>query len=157
MPNPLMAHNVEVAAVLFTSSGRLLVTHNPRWGSFSAPMSKRRRWQDPQIPLGVREEEWHITAARVAGEVFGRTFLPKHLPKPFHELRQYKQSDIDGLWKLYNFHLFHLPLAKKLPLAPGVIGEWHTAAELAAVEPVSPTLRFLLQHLDEEGKLPLGK
>lgn len=149
----MQAHKVEVAAVLITGQGILAVLNRP-WGSFTLPMTKRRKWLDAQISAGFREEDWQITATRAVAEVLGRTFTRRELPKFCLEVRQYKQSDMDGQWKVYDFQVFTLAFTERPPLAQGVTGEWLSREDLRKREPISPTTRYLLTQLEKAGKLP---
>ena len=152
----LPATHIEIAAVVIACQGRILAVHNARWGSFTIPMTKRRRWQDPAVLSGVREEEWSITATRAVAEVLGRTLPKEELRKSLSQVRQYKQSDIDGIWKLYDIEIFQFKVKEEPPLAPGVIAEWLTPGEFQAREPMSPTARFLLKELAKGKKLAIA-
>src|SRR5258707_6987400 len=145
---------VDVAVVLIKNAERILAVHNPRWGAFTFPMTKRRTWKDPEISAGIRHEEWGVAATRAAAEVLGITFAPGSIPTPVTELRNFKQSDFDGKWKLYNLHVFQLTLADDAHLAQVVNAEWLPPDDFKKRQPISPTARYVIDHLLLEGLLP---
>jgi len=149
--------NVEVVATLILQERKLLTVYNPRWGAFSFPMSKRKQFTDEASSKAVHREDWKKTAARVAGEVLGRTFRPDEFPQPLCEIKDYEQSDADGVWKLYTIQVFGLKLPQGAKFAPGVAGEWLPAAELKTREPITRTARFILARLEEQDLLPPWK
>ena len=40
--------HVYVAVALIKRESDILLAYNPRWGSYSLPMSKLREWEDPR-------------------------------------------------------------------------------------------------------------
>ena len=56
---------VEVAVTVFCQPGLVLTVYNDKWGSFTLPMTKRRRWEDPSLRGGVKTEAWRDAAIRV--------------------------------------------------------------------------------------------
>jgi hypothetical protein len=92
--------------------------------------------------MAAHPEDWQKAADRVAGEVLGRTFLPQEFPKSLCEIKDYEQSDADGVWKLYTIQVFGLELPKTPLLAPGMVGEWLSAANSSPANPspVPPVL-----------------
>lgn len=151
---PMAFHRVEVAVTIIASGKKILAFYNPRWGSFTLPMTRRKKWQDPAIPIGVRDEEWRVSAARAAAEILGRTFGPDQFPKHVTEIREYRQSGEDGIWKIYEFQVFGLSVAEGTKPVAGEITTWLEPAEFAGHEPVSSTARYVVSVLDERGLLP---
>ena len=129
---------LEVAAVLITQGSRVLVVYNAKWGSFSLPMTKRRKWDDPNIPVAHREESWTTAAARAAAESLGRTVTGLEF---LADVPRFGQGDRDGAWKRYHFQVFRLAVPAGTELRPGTVGEWLTVDELLdpARGPISPT------------------
>lgn len=153
--SPMPTPKVDVAVAMITCGKRILAIYNPKWGAFSIPMTKRRKWRDRAVRLGAKEEEWPLAASRAAAEVLGRTLAPEELPLPLHEILEYRQNDADGVWKLYNLHVFKLPLPKiPASLGLGIDGEWLVADQLQKNVPVSSTVRYLLKELEGSDKLP---
>jgi hypothetical protein len=151
MPTP----KVDVAVAMIACGKKILAIYNPKWGAFSIPMTRRRKWRDPAMRLGPKDEEWRLAASRAAAEVLGRTLAPGELPAPLHEILEYRQNDADGIWKLYNLHVFKMTLPKPpASLGFGVTAEWLTADELHERVPVSSTVRYLLKELEGADKLP---
>jgi len=150
------AQQPEVAVTVIAHGARILGVHNERWGVFTLPMTRRRAWQDPEISPVLRQEEWEITATRAAAEVLGRTFPKKTLPKPLldpNETRDYRQSDADGVWKVYHLRVSGLAV-EDTRLAPGVFGEWLAPDDFREREPISPTARYVIDKLRLQGRLP---
>lgn len=133
--------------------GLLLAVFNPSWG-FTLPMTKRRQWQDPSISEGVRKEEWVHAAARVAAELLGRTLAPDEFPKQLAEIKQYQQSDADGIWKIYELQIFGLKFRDKDKLASGVVAEWCKPKEFGERQPISGTARYIVSELSSKELLP---
>ncbi len=150
--------NVEVAGTIIACGEQMLVVNNIKWGAFSFSMTKLRRRQDPALGIGMHLEQPQAAAIRAAAEVLGRTLAEHELPSLLHEVKEYRQSDADGIWKLYNLHIFQMTLPKR-PAIPGagLEIEWLTATELRNRQPVSSTVRYLLTCLEEQGKLPPWK
>ena len=148
---------VEVMAALILQGRNLLAVYNPRWGAFTFPMSKRKQFADDAGSKAVWPEDWKKAAARVAGEVLGRTFLPHEFPQALCEIKDYEQSDAEGVWKLYTIQVFGLKLPEGPLLAPGVVGEWLPVAEFKTREPITRTARFILARLEEQELLPPWK
>jgi hypothetical protein len=144
---------VDVAVVVLRGEGRVLLVYNPQWSSFTLPMTKRRRWQDPRVPPANREEAWVEAAARAVGECLGTTFTQP--PGLLADLAEFHQGDRDGVWKRYHFQVFQLPLLTGQQHATGAVTEWLTPAEILDPErrPISPTARSLVQELMGRGLL----
>ena len=145
---------VEAVAVLLMQGGKILTVFNPRWGAFTLPMSKRKQFRDAVVSEAPRLEEWDRAAARVAAEVLGRSFAREDFPKPLCEIKDFEQSDADGVWKLYTIQVFALKLSAGDKLAPGIIAEWMSSADLKVREPVTYTARFILNRLEEGKRSP---
>ncbi len=146
--------NVEVVATLLQQRAKFLLVFNPRWGAFTFPMSKRKFFRDSAVSQAVTPEKLEHAAARVAAEVLGCSFRPKDFPRALVSIKGFEQSDADGVWKLYEFHVFGLKLRKEKRLVPGLIAEWMSPKEILSCEPVTRTARYLLQRLEEKGLLP---
>lgn len=129
---------LDVAAVLITQGSKVLLVYNEKWGSFTLPMTKRRVWDDPKIPVAHREESWNTAAARAAAEALGKTVTGLEF---LVDIPKYSQGDREGTWKRYHFQLFKLAVPKSAQLKPGTIGEWLTVEEIVdnGRGPISPT------------------
>jgi hypothetical protein len=147
--------SVEVVATLLVQGKKMLAVFNPRWGAFTFPMSRRKFFRDSDVSEAATPEKLDRAAARVAAEVLGRSFPPNDFPTPFVEIKNFEQSDADGIWKLYTIHVFTLKLSEGVRLAPGVIAEWLTPNDFQTREPVTHTARFILGRIDEQ-KLKLS-
>lgn len=149
-PRPELA----VTIIAVEDSDRILTTFNPRWGSFTLPMTKRKSWIDPQAPAGNRQEDLVMTATRAAAEALGRTLDKATLPHALLKEIDYRQSDSEGIWKVYSLYLFGLKVPQATGLAPGIIGEWLNPTGFRNRDPISPTARYVIDCLDREGQLP---
>jgi hypothetical protein len=81
-----------------------------------------------------------------------------HAPTPAPE--EYRQSDADGIRKIYHLHVFQMPLPAKptsFSFGAGLQTEWLTVEEWRTRKPVSSTVPYILQCLEEENKLPPWK
>jgi hypothetical protein len=148
-----MAHQpdfpvVEVAAVAITRGPKILALYNHQWGAFTLPMSERRAWHDPNVPRADHVEEWLEAAARASAEILGRTCTPVFL---LDNQGEYQKSGRDGQWKRYHFQIFHVHLDDDPRLVPGAVVEWLTPEEFSRRRPISPTARYLIAKLQEEG------
>ncbi len=146
--------NVEAVATVLANGRKLLAVFNPRWGGFTLPMSKRKQFRDRSVCEAARAEEWPTAAARVAAEVLGRSFAPADFPRALTEIKDFEQSDADGIWKLYSIRVFGLAVSDNVRLAPGVVAEWLEPEEFQVREPMTRTVRFLLTRLEAQGCLP---
>lgn len=145
---------VEAAVLLIKRGEKALAIHNVKWGAFTLPISRRRSWRDSEFPNAKsRKEEWTAAASRIAAEILGKTFLTTAVPKPLLELQGFKQSDSDGKWKIYNLHIFELLVEGDVGLAYGINGEWLSARDFKQRQPISPTARYVIDHLLLEGHL----
>lgn len=156
---------LEVVATLITRGERLLAVFNDKWGSFTLPMTKRRRWADPNMAKGEIDEKWGDAAARAAAEWLGQTSTTP--PRfPFEDanrqqggvglkIAEYQQSDRDGIWKRYHFRVFRLSLDGDAALSGSGMTEWLTFEQFhdKARRPISETARFLLARVQGEAKL----
>lgn len=142
---------VEVAVSVIVRGNQILAVYNPKWMAFTLPMTKRRRWQDPNIPPAQREEAWIDAAARAAAEWLGCTVTGlTELPA---EISPYHQSDREGQWNRYNFRIFRLTLEANQESLEGTVTQWLTHEQLldANRRPLSPTVRHVLQALIQAG------
>jgi hypothetical protein len=145
---------VEAVATVLADGPRILAVFNPRWGGFTLPMSKRKQFRDSSISPAIRQEEWPTAAARVAAEILGRSFIPADFPQPLCEIKDFEQSDADGVWKLYTIQVFGLAVTGHVRLAPGVVAEWLRPEDFQQREPMTHTVRFVLGQMAEQGLLP---
>ena len=139
--------SVETVAVIIRRDEEILLVFNEKWSAFTLPMTKVRQWTDPNIPPARREEKPAAAAVRAAAECLGKTLAvqPTHLK----DIRGYRQSDRDGVWKEYVIHVFTLPLPEEQPEKEpwsGIRSEWLTADEIleGCRGPISPTARDVI-------------
>jgi hypothetical protein len=144
---------VEVAVAVITQDTRILAVYNPLWSSFTLPMTKRRTWQDPNIPPAHREEDWADAAARAAAEWLGQTSTA--VPQLLAEIREFRQSDREGVWREYTFQVFQIPPGTHRGPRPDAVCQWLTVNEWLDPErrPISPSARELIKHLQAEAGL----
>ena len=145
---------VEVAVTVMARDAKMLAIYNHKWGAFSLPMTKRKKWQDPQISLGVCEEDWTVTATRAAAEALGKSFAPKQFPRRLMEVKEYRQRGEDGIWKVYAFQIFGMDIPGHATLHSGTVAEWLTPAEFDTHQPLSTTARYLVHTLEKNNLLP---
>ena len=141
---------VEVAVNVIFRPGLILTVYNDKWGAFTLPMTKRRRWQDPTRSRGIRNEPWRDAAVRAATELLGRTFAPSELPSLLMKVEKaYQQSDRDGIWKEYRFQVFSMNLHPNERLLDNVTAEWLDPGDIldGKIRPVSETAQFILLQL----------
>jgi hypothetical protein len=141
--------SLDVAVTLIRRGPRVLMILNASWSAFTLPMTKRREWQDPNIPRGHREESWVDAAARAAGECLGRTFTAE--PVLRESLPEFLQSNRSGVWNRYYFQVFEIPWPENDEIRSGAVFEWLTPAEILdeARRPISPTARHIIARLQE--------
>lgn len=149
--------SVEVIATVLVQGPHFLSNFNPRWGAFTFPMSRRKGFLEKTVSLAATPEPLDRAAARVAAEVLGCTFPPEAFPKFLCDVKEFEQSDADGVWKLYHIHVFGLELPPGTDPVRSVVTEWLTAEQLKTREPVTHTARVLLRELAAAGKLPPWK
>jgi hypothetical protein len=148
---------VEAVAVLVAQGDKILMVFNPRWGAFTFPMSKRKEFRDPTVSQAGRPEDWSRAGARVAAEVLGRSFAPGEFPKLLCEIKEFEQSDVDGVWKLYSIGVFGLEAPAHCQVASGITAEWLRPSDFQGREPITHTARFIISRLAETGALPPWK
>ena len=143
---------VDVVATLVCREDQILAVYNERWGAFTLPMSKRRRWKDPQTKAeSEREEEWEDAAVRVAAEWLGQTTTEK--PQFLLDLAEFQQSDRDEKWKRYHMQAFRLVVPHAVTASPGRVTEWLTAEQILDENrrPISATARYVVAELHLKG------
>lgn len=139
---------VEVSVVLITDTdGRFLLDFNGHWGGFTPPMSKRH-----ELPAKARGdtstlESPHAAGIRAAVEVLGRPLAPSALIALDVNVPPWNQSGRDGQWKRYQYHLFGLETNIVPQPLPGHAAVWLTRTELETLEPISATMRAILNVL----------
>ena len=142
----LQFKTVQVAVTVIQSGQKILTVYNPKWGSFTLPMTKRRQWQDPSADNGTRDEEWADAAARAAAEWLGRTF--GDFPEPLLEIADFQQSDREGTWKWFRLMVFRILLDRQERLVDGAIAEWLADDEFQPNRrPISDTARHVIAEL----------
>ncbi len=141
---------VDVAVTVIRRGGKVLLCLNPKWAAFTLPMTKRRSWQDPNIPKAHREEKWIDAAARAACECLGRSFTVE--PILCAELLEFLQSDRNGIWKRYGFQVFEIPWPEGEEVRSSVAVEWLTPQEILdeSRRPISETARHIIARLQAQ-------
>ena len=146
--------HVEVAVALVRSGDEILTVYNPKWEAFTLPMTKRRRWKDPDESVAnEHEEDWADAAARAAVECVGRTVsIPA---EPLHVITDLEHSGRTREWKHYRVHVFEVRLNKPAELVQGLVVQWLTVEELLdeCRRPISPTAREVVRQLRANHKL----
>ena len=68
---------VEVAVAVIQLADRILAVYNPQWRCFTLPMTKRRKWVDPnpEVKSKTREEDWLVAATHSSIQDFCKNFL----------------------------------------------------------------------------------
>lgn len=145
----------EVAVTLIEQGGRILAVYNEPRAWFSLPMTKRRRWYDPSAPLGSEEripkkEEWTDAAVRAAAEWLGSTSSTE--PKSLGEMTGRFQGDLDGTWKLYEFHAYQVSLRADQEPRSGAVAQWLTVDEFLDENrrPIGGASRYVIRQLLKE-------
>ncbi len=149
MASSEQAH-VEVAVALVTDTNkRVLLTFNDRWGSFTLPMTRRRR--------GPQANETTIRAApRAAAEALG---VPVRLAEPAQKrLPGRLESERQLVNKIYTYQVFHIEphpdFAGALQMRqPHVWLSPHWILS-GAYEPISESARFILKNLLRDFGIP---
>lgn len=142
--------HVEVAVALVTdASKRVLLTFNDRWGSFTLPMTRRRR--------GTQANEPTIRAARrAAAEALG---VPVRLAEPVQKrLPVLLESGRQLVDKIYSYRIFHI---EPHPDFAGALHIRQPHAWLSphwilsgAYEPISESARFILNNVIDDFEIP---
>ncbi len=150
--SPVQLQPVDVAVALIKHRGCVLAVYNPKWGSFTLPMTKRRQeHEDPAVHRPKPEEGWTDAAIRAASEWLGRTMTAE--PEFLCDIPKFDQTDHDGVWRRYSMKVFVLALEAEPDLAHGANTEWLTLEDLADEKrrPISPTARRVASELTKEG------
>jgi hypothetical protein len=142
--------HVAAVAVLIKRGDNVLLVFNEKWSSFTLPMTKIRRLQDPNIPAAHREEQPVDTAARAVAECLGRTSLVD--PNPVEGIGKifgFRQGDRDGIWKRYSFQIFELALDDDQEPWHGIRTEWLPLKEVLNDNrrAISPTARDIVREV----------
>ena len=139
--------STEVAVVLITRDEKILAVYNHKWRSFTLPMTKRLKWEDPDRASVVREEDWEDAAARAAAEWLQRILIGEleHLL----DVEDYLQGDEDGRWQRYHFKVYRVVVGDSEKLPEGAIVTWLTADQFADpnYRPISTTARHIISRL----------
>jgi hypothetical protein len=144
---------VPVAVTLIHFGSDLLLVYNAKWGAFTLPMTKQRRWPHPSDPCKTFAESWENAATRNLAEWLGRTFTSP--PQHILDIEDYQQSDRDLKTKQYHFRLFAAAVDSADERVVWAAAESLSPAEILDPDrrPISPTARMLVQQLLELGKL----
>jgi hypothetical protein len=142
---------VEVSVVVLERAGMLLAEFNPRWEMFSLPMARLRR----RLGLGEASREAPAEAAlRAAAKALGRPLPALAFPQPLAldvPPHLYLHSRRDQRRKRYTYYVFGRRVADPAPKhALGWHILWLKPEELRSCEPVSPTAKFVVEHLSED-------
>ena len=145
--------SVEVAVTVIRRGSLLLAGFNHAWEAFTLPMTKRRCMERAGDSASFDPERWADAAARNVSEWMEDSALSP--PVQLMTIEGYRQSDRDLVVKEYRFEVFTTTVPDGQPLLPDSVAEWLTPAEFRDVHrrPISPTARFLVQTLQNAGKL----
>lgn len=151
MANQSPFPEVHVAVALVVRDGRLLVIWNPSWSCFTLPMTKvRRRFRVDGSP-DADSETARVAAIRAAAEAVGRPLEPSLLPAAAEklELQPYNhRSGRDGQWKRYTREVFAFRVHDVTSPHGGAAHAWLTPDEARTLQPISPTVEEIVNHLD---------
>jgi hypothetical protein len=154
MPSGTHPPHVEVAVALIRDGDEFLMVYNPNWEAFSLPMTKRRRWEDPDESVRtVHEEPWADAAARAVVECLGRTV--SFPAEPLLEITNLERSGRTREWKRYHLHIHQVKLSDSPKIVDGLAIEWLTKEEILdpCRRPISPTAREVIRQLLANNKL----
>jgi hypothetical protein len=145
--------HVEVAVTLLKRGPLLLAGWNRNWDAYTLPMTKRRHISDAEGRPSPDAEPWADAARRNVTEWLASSEIPPLAP--LMVVQGYRQSDRDLVVKEYHFEVFAANVNGEVPLRPGIITEWLRLDEFREVHrrPISPTARYLIQMLENSGKL----
>ena len=142
---------VEVAVVVLERAGMILAEFNPKWEMFTLPMARLRRRP------GVGEEHREApgeAALRAATKALGRPLPPSAFPKPLAldvPPHLYLHSRRDQHRKRYTYYVFGRRVGDPTPRhAIGWHLLWLKPDEFRTYVPVSPTAKFVIEHLSED-------
>ena len=139
---------VEVSIVLLERDGMILAEYNPKWETFSLPMSRLRRRLAPGTP--VRETPLEA-AIRAASKALGRPLAADRLPQAVDldvPAQVLLRSGSDQQTKRYTYHVFALRVSLLAPRhAHGRHTLWMRREDFLTHRPVSATAVHLMRHL----------
>lgn len=142
---------VEVAVVVLERAGMLLAEFNPKWEMFTLPMARLRR--RPSVGEAHREAPAEA-ALRAAAKALGRPLPPQSFPKPLAldvPPHLYLHSRRDQHRKRYTYYVFGRRVVDPAPRhAIGWHVLWLKPDEFRTYVPVSPTAKFVIEHLSED-------
>jgi hypothetical protein len=142
---------VEVSVVVLERAGLILAEFNPKWEMFTLPMARLRRRPGPGDALRETPSD---AALRAATKALGRPLPPQAFPKPLSldvPSHLYLHSRRDQNRKRYTYHVFGRRVVDPSPRhAIGWHVLWLKPEEFRSYEPVSPTAKFVVEHLSEE-------
>lgn len=147
---PSDPRQVDVAVGLVTHGSDILLVYNNKWAAFTLPMTKRRVWQDPLIPDQIRYEELKDAAVRAVSEDIGRTIA---MPAEFLvDLDVRQQSDRDGKYKDYHYHVFRFAFDTLPELRLGKPSQWLTTDQVLDANrgPITASARTILTELNRK-------
>jgi hypothetical protein len=135
---------VDVVALLIGRDGRLLLDYNEPWSAFCLPITKIHDLP-ATVPSGDGREQPIDAAVRAAVEMLGTPLSADRIPRPIEaDIPPYQQSGRDGHWKRYKFHVFGLKVNVDAKPLPGHVAIWLKPGELATHQPISPTIKVIL-------------
>ena len=131
----------------------ILAGFNPKWDSFSLPMTKRRYWPSEAEPGAFDAETWEKAACRCLEE-----WLPRADGASLKRLAQvgaFRQSDRALVVKDFQFEVFVARVDDGQPLRPDLRSEWLAVDDFCDLHrrPISPTARHLIKTLQASGRL----
>jgi hypothetical protein len=142
---------VEVAVVVLERAGLVLAEFNPKWEMFTLPMARLRRLPGPGEATREAAPE---AALRAATKALGRPLHPSAFPKPLAldvPPHVYLSSRRDQRRKRYTYHVFGRRVTDPNPRhALGWLVLWMKPDEFRTHAPVSPTAKFVVEHLSED-------
>lgn len=142
---------VEVAVVVLERAGMVLAEFNPKWETFTLPMARLRPRPGPGEAIRETPAE---AALRAATKALGRPLSPGAFPEPLALdvlPHVYLSSRRDQRRKRYTYHVFGMRVTDPSPRhALGWHVLWMKEEALRTHQPVSPTAKFVVEHLSED-------
>lgn len=142
---------VEVSVVVLERAGMVLAEFNPKWEMFTLPMARLRR--RPGAEEAQRETPSEA-ALRAATKALGRPLPAEAFPKPLAldvQPHLYLSSRRDQRRKRYTYYVFGRRVIDPAPKhAIGWHVVWLKPEEFRTCAPVSPTAKFVVEHLSED-------
>jgi len=142
---------IDVVVTVIYCDDKVLVVHDGRWGGFTLPMTKQRRWPPGFDGTDDRWETGSDAAMRNVGQCLGESF-----PRPpglLGDVKDVRQRSPSGVINDYRFQVFGFRVDKR-QIGAGVVGEWLSADQILNPKrrPICPTARTLVDTLQDYGK-----